>query len=41
MIRRLLPLSGPITVQKYAVLGLTLLFSQHLIVASLFRFVGA
>lgn len=41
MIRRLLPLSGPITVQKYAVLALTLLFSQHLIVATLFRLVGA
>jgi hypothetical protein len=36
MLRRLLPLSGPITALQYAVLAPTLLFSQHLVVATLF-----
>jgi hypothetical protein len=41
MLRRLLPLSGPITALQYAVLAPTLLFSQHLVVATLFRLAGA
>jgi hypothetical protein len=37
MLRRLLPLQGPIGIVRYAVLAPALLFSQHLIVALLFR----
>ena len=40
MIRRFPPLGGSITALQYAVLAPTLLFSQHLVVATLFRFAG-
>lgn len=38
MLRRLLSLRGQITALQYAVLAPTLLFSQHLVVATLFKF---
>jgi hypothetical protein len=41
MLRRLLPLSGPITALQYAVLAPTLLFSQHLLVATFFSLAHA
>lgn len=41
MLRRVLPLSGPITALQYAVLAPTLLFSQHLVVATLFSLAHA
>lgn len=37
MLRRLLPLAGPVDAVRYALIAPALLFSQHLAVALLFR----
>lgn len=41
MLRRLFPLTGPITALQYAVIAPTLLLAQHLVVAMLFRLADA